>query len=87
MSKNQYYVRLLSPWCIKYFFHRLFSVFSFIFCPVSPQTKASNGGENSFDIKNHDLWHKLKTEGGNREIDQDLILLRKQTPLIFCHIA
>ena len=52
MDKNQYYERLLSPWCIKYFFHKLFSVFSLIFCPVSPQTKASNGGENPFDIKN-----------------------------------
>ena len=52
MSKNQYFERLLSPWCIKYFFHRHFSVFSFLFCPVSPQTEASNGGENLFDNKN-----------------------------------
>ena len=52
IGKKQYYERLWSPWCIKYFFHRLFSVFSFIFYPVSPQTKASNGDENPFDIKN-----------------------------------
>ena len=51
MGKKQYHERLLSPWCIKYFFHELFSVFLFIFCPVLPQTKASNGGENPFDIK------------------------------------
>ena len=55
MGKNQYYERFLSPWCIKYFFHKLFSVFLFIFCPVSPQTKASNGGENLFDIKNQNF--------------------------------
>ena len=52
IGKKQYYERLWSPWRIKYFFHRLFSVFSFIFYPVSPQTKASNGDENPFDIKN-----------------------------------
>ena len=28
------------------------NIFLFIFCPVLPQTKASNGGENPFDIKN-----------------------------------
>ena len=55
MDKNQYYERLLSPWCIKYFFHKLFSVFSFIFCPFSPQSKAWNGGENPFDIKNQNF--------------------------------
>ena len=52
IGKKQYYERLWSPWRIKYFFNRLLSVFSFIFYPVSPQTKALNGDENPFDIKN-----------------------------------
>ena len=52
MNKKQYNEWLLSPWCIRYFFHRHFSVFSLIFCPVSPQSKASNGGESPFDIQN-----------------------------------
>ena len=36
-------------------FTNFFSVFSFIFCPFSPQSKAWNGGENPFDIKNQNF--------------------------------
>ena len=51
IGKKQYYERLWSPWCIKYFFHRLFFCFFVHFLPCFAPNKGLEWGWKSF-------WHQ-----------------------------
>ena len=51
MGKKQYYERLLSPWCIKHFFHKLFSFFHSFFALFRPKQRPRMGMKILFTSK------------------------------------